>query len=231
MEKSGASVGADMVAARFASATDHGRKGKGAAELAPAQAALRSPFAEQSHTLEDPGSGSENRDGRVERLAAGNAWALLVEAASRTGGLGDGPRAGTPSFRGQWAKRRPNEARAQRPPAPGHEALTTLAWRRVRGRRRCERESDSSNIGWEGKGAAHSLGRAAVTGPHRSAAPSHTSLCLTPQGTAPASSHTLHARPPRPPTLVSGLRARYRLVARYCSTLHLQQTPTSISTT
>lgn len=43
MEKSGASVGADVVAARFASATaDHDRKGKGAAELARA---LRQPYA------------------------------------------------------------------------------------------------------------------------------------------------------------------------------------------
>lgn len=48
--------------------------------------------------------------------------------------------------REQWAKRRPNEALAQRPPVPAREALQTLDWQRVRGRQPWKRESDSSNM-------------------------------------------------------------------------------------
>lgn len=146
---------ADVVAARFASATDHDRKGKGAAELAPVQAALRSALAVQSHIWEDPWSGCENRVERLVIAKVGTMRSSLIERASRTGGPGEGPRASALSAgqrcplppgasqgnmlphvptlgaqqasRGRWAKRRPNEALAQRPPAPGRKALKTLA--------------------------------------------------------------------------------------------------------
>ena len=54
-------------------------------------------------------------------------------------------RAGQASAK-EWAKRRSNEALAQRPPVTARTALTTLDWQKVRGRVVRKRESDSSNM-------------------------------------------------------------------------------------
>lgn len=49
-----------------ARAMDHDRKEKGAAELAPAQAALRSPLTAGSQSLADPWSGTNHGDDSME---------------------------------------------------------------------------------------------------------------------------------------------------------------------